>query len=148
MRKNIIIFVSAAIMIFAYASLFGQYERCGYGRWHGDGRGHYREHGYERGYGRRHGYERGHGRVYYNNSLTSAQIDEIRTIKDKYYHQMDTLRMEIYNQRQNINTEMRKENPDENFINSAIDAKSKASADLQKLRIQCFLEIDKVYQNK
>ena len=61
---------------------------------------------------------------------------------------MDTLRREIFNQNETIAVEMRKENPDQNAINAAIDARSKASADLSKLRTQCYLEIDKVYQNK
>ncbi|PCG19949.1 periplasmic heavy metal sensor [Brachyspira sp. G79] len=156
-NKKAIILISIAIMIFGSVSLFAQYGR-GYGRGYGAGYGA----GYGRcgaGYGRGYygagyggcGYAAGYGRGYYgyyNNQLTQEQIDQIRTIQDKYYPQMDTLRREIYNQTQNINTEMRKDAPDQNAINTAIDARSKASADLQKLRTQCFLEIDKVYQNK
>ncbi|MDO6993318.1 periplasmic heavy metal sensor [Brachyspira innocens] len=155
-NKKAIILISVAIMIFGSVSLFAQYGR-GYGRGYGAGYGA----GYGRcgaGYGRGYygagyggcrygaGYGRGYG--YYNNQLTQEQIDQIRTIQDKYFPQMDTLRREIYNQTQNINAEMRKDAPDQNAINAAIDARSKASADLQKLRTQCFLEIDKVYQNK
>ena len=147
-NKKAIILISIAIMIFGSVSLFAQYGR-GYGRGYGAGYGA----GYGRGY-----YGAGYGRCgagygrgyygYYNNQLTQEQIDQIRTIQDKYFPQMDTLRREIYNQTQNINAEMRKDAPDQNAINEAIDARSKASADLQKLRTQCFLEIDKVYQNK
>lgn len=147
-NKKAIILISIAIMIFGSVSLFAQYGR-GYGRGYGAGYGA----GYGRGY-----YGAGYGRCgagygrgyygYYNNQLTQEQIDQIRTIQDKYFPQMDTLRREIYNQTQNINAEMRKDAPDQNAINAAIDARSKASADLQKLRTQCFLEIDKVYQNK
>ena len=146
-NKKAIILISIAIMIFGSVSLFAQYGR-GYGRGYGAGYGA----GYGRGgcgYGA--GYGAGYGRGYYgyyNNQLTQEQIDQIRTIQDKYFPQMDTLRREIYNQTQNINAEMRKDVPDQNAINAAIDARSKASADLQKLRTQCFLEIDKVYQNK
>lgn len=157
MRKGIIIFVSIAIMVLASVSLFAQYGR-GYGRGYGAGYGAgYGRGGCGAGYGRGYygaGYGRcgaGYGRGYYgyyNNQLTQEQIDQIRTIQDKYFPQMDTLRREIYNQTQNINAEMRKDAPDQNAINAAIDARSKASADLQKLRTQCFLEIDKVYQNK
>ena len=149
MKKGVIIFTALAIMLLASLSLFAQYGR-GYGRG-GYGRGYYGA-GYGRGgcgYGA--GYGAGYGRGYYgyyNNQLTQEQIDQIRTIQDKYFPQMDTLRREIYNQTQNINAEMRKDAPDQNAINAAIDARSKASADLQKLRTQCFLEIDKVYQNK
>ncbi|ADG71003.1 Spy/CpxP family protein refolding chaperone [Brachyspira murdochii] len=157
-NKKAIILISVAIMIFGSVSLFAQYGR-GYGRGYGAGYGAgYGRGGCGAGYGRGYygagyggcrygaGYGRGYG--YYNNQLTQEQIDQIRTIQDKYYPQMDTLRREIYNQTQNINTEMRKDAPDQNAINTAIDARSKASADLQKLRTQCFLEIDKVYQNK
>ena len=146
-NKKAIILISIAIMIFGSVSLFAQYGR-GYGRGYGAGYGA----GYGRGgcgYGA--GYGAGYGRGYYgyyNNQLTQEQIDQIKTIQDKYFPQMDTLRREIYNQTQNINAEMRKDVPDQNAINAAIDARSKASADLQKLRTQCFLEIDKVYQNK
>ncbi|WP_304332010.1 Spy/CpxP family protein refolding chaperone [Brachyspira innocens] len=156
-NKKAIILISIAIMIFGSVSLFAQYGR-GYGRGYGAGYGAgYGRGGCGAGYGRGYygaGYGRcgaGYGRGYYgyyNNQLTQEQIDQIRTIQDKYFPQMDTLRREIYNQTQNINAEMRKDAPDQNAINAAIDARSKASADLQKLRTQCFLEIDKVYQNK
>ncbi|EKV57710.1 hypothetical protein A966_03920 [Brachyspira hampsonii 30446] len=159
--KKAVILISIAIMVLGSMSLFAQYGR-GYGR--GDGRGYGR--GYGAGYGRGcvygqggygrggcgygAGYGRGYGRGYgyYGAALTQEQIDQVRSIQDKYFPQMDSLRVEIYTQTQNINAEMRKETPDQNAINAAIDARSKASADLQKLRTQCFLEIDKVYQNK
>ena len=164
--KKAVILISIAIMVLGSVSLFAQYGR-GYGRGYGYGDGYGR--GYGRGYGygdgRGCGYGRGYGRGgcgygrgygagygrgygYYGAALTQEQIDQVRSIQDKYFPQMDSLRMEIYNQTQNINAEMRKETPDQNAVNAAIDARSKASADLQKLRTQCFLEIDKVYQNK
>ena len=153
--KKAVILISIAIMVLGSVSLFAQYGR-GYGRGYGYGDGYGR--GYGRGYGygdgRGCGYGRGYGAGYgrgygyYGAALTQEQIDQVRSIQDKYFPQMDSLRMEIYNQTQNINAEMRKEIPDQNAINAAIDARSKASADLQKLRTQCFLEIDKVYQNK
>ncbi|CRF34449.1 unnamed protein product [Brachyspira suanatina] len=164
--KKAVILISIAIMVLGSVSLFAQYGRgygAGYGYGDGYGRGHRRGYGYADGYGC--GYGRGYGRGgcgygrgygagygrgygYYGAALTQEQIDQVRSIQDKYFPQMDSLRMEIYNQTQNINAEMRKETPDQNAINAAIDARSKASADLQKLRSQCFLEIDKVYQNK
>ena len=137
--KKAVIFISIAIMVFASMSLFAQY-----GRGYGDGYG--RRGGYGYGYGMRGGYGRGYR--YYNNNLTQEQISQIRTIQDKYFPQMDSLRREIYNQSQIINAEMYKETPDQNAINAAIDAKTKAIGDLDKLRTQCFIEIDKVYQNK
>ena len=149
--KKAVIFISIAIMVFASMSLFAQYGRGygdGYGRrggcGYGDGYG--RRGGYGYGYGMRGGYGRGYR--YYNNNLTQEQISQIRTIQDKYFPQMDSLRREIYNQSQIINVEMYKETPDQNAINAAIDAKTKAIGDLDKLRTQCFIEIDKVYQNK
>ena len=132
--KKAVILISIAIMVLGSVSLFAQYGR-GYGRGGC---------GYGRGYGA--GYGRGYG--YYGAALTQEQIDQVRSIQDKYFPQMDSLRMEIYNQTQKLDAEMRKETPDQNAVNAAIDARSKASADLQKLRTQCFLEIDKVYQNK
>ena len=137
--KKAVIFISIAIMVFASMSLFAQY-----GRGYGDGYG--RREGCGYGYGMRGGYGRGYR--YYNNNLTQEQISQIRTIQDKYFPQMDSLRREIYNQSQIINAEMYKETPDQNAINAAIDAKTKAIGDLDKLRTQCFIEIDKVYQNK
>ncbi len=149
--KKTVVLISIAIMMLASVSLFAQYGR-GYARgYDGYGRG---ACGYGAGYGRGYGCGMGYGRSYgrgygyYNSNLTQEQIDQIRAIQDKYYPQMDTLRREIYNQTQNIDAEMRKEVPDQNAINAAIDARSKASADLQKLRTQCFLEIDQIYQNK
>ncbi|MCZ9938715.1 Spy/CpxP family protein refolding chaperone [Brachyspira hyodysenteriae] len=162
--KKVVILISIAIMVLGSVSLFAQYGRgygAGYGRGYGYGDGYGRGYGrgcgygagYGRGYGRGgcgYGYGAGYGRGYgyYGAALTQEQIDQVRSIQDKYFPQMDSLRMEIYNQTQNINAEMRKETPDQNAVNAAIDARSKASADLQKLRSQCFLEIDKVYQNK
>ncbi|MEI0493520.1 periplasmic heavy metal sensor [Brachyspira intermedia] len=150
--KKAVILISIAIMVLGSVSLFAQYGR-GYGRGYGygDGRGCGYGRGYGRGgcgYGRGYGAGYGRGYGYYGAALTQEQIDQVRSIQDKYFPQMDSLRMEIYNQTQNINAEMRKETPDQNAVNAAIDARSKASADLQKLRTQCFLEIDKVYQNK
>ncbi|MEI0509515.1 Spy/CpxP family protein refolding chaperone [Brachyspira intermedia] len=164
--KKAVILISIAIMVLGSVSLFAQYGRgygAGYGYGDGYGRGHRRGYGYADGYGC--GYGRGYGRGgcgygrgygagygrgygYYGASLTQEQIDQVRSIQDKYFPQMDSLRMEIYNQTQKLDAEMRKETPDQNAVNAAIDARSKASADLQKLRTQCFLEIDKVYQNK
>lgn len=164
--KKAVILISIAIMVLGSVSLFAQYGRgygAGYGYGDGYGRGHRRDYGYADGYGC--GYGRGYGRGgcgygrgygagygrgygYYGAALTQEQIDQVRSIQDKYFPQMDSLRMEIYNQTQKLDAEMRKETPDQNAVNAAIDARSKASADLQKLRTQCFLEIDKVYQNK
>ena len=129
--KKTVIFISIAIMALASISLFAQY-----GRGYGDGYGRGAHHGYGRGYG------------YYNNALTQEQISQIQAIRDKYFPQMDELRREIYNQSQIINAEMYKENPDQTVINTAIDARTKARADLDKLRTQCFIETDKVYKNK
>ena len=153
--KKAVILISIAIMVLGSVSLFAQYGR-GYGRGYGYGDGYGR--GYGRGYGygdgRGCGYGRGYGAGYgrgygyYGAALTQEQIDQVRSIQDKYLPQMDSLRMEIYNQTQKLDAEMRKETPDQNAVNAAIDARSKASADLQKLKTQCFLEIDKVYQNK
>ena len=148
--KKAVILISIAIMVLGSVSLFAQYGR-GYGRGYGYGDGYGR--GYGRGYGygdgRGCGYGRGYGRggCGYGRG-TQEQIDQVRSIQDKYFPQMDSLRMEIYNQTQKLDAEMRKETPDQNAVNAAIDARSKASADLQKLKTQCFLEIDKVYQNK
>ena len=164
--KKAVILISIAIMVLGSVSLFAQYGRgygAGYGYGDGYGRGHRRGYGYADGYGC--GYGRGYGRGgcgygrgygagygrgygYYGAALTQEQIDQVRSIQDKYFPQMDSLRMEIYNQTQKLDAEMRKETPDQNAVNAAIDARSKASADLQKLKTQCFLEIDKVYQNK
>uniref|UniRef100_UPI003F4B29DC Spy/CpxP family protein refolding chaperone n=1 Tax=Brachyspira catarrhinii TaxID=2528966 RepID=UPI003F4B29DC len=166
--KKAVILISIAIMVLGSVSLFAQYGRgygAGYGYGDGYGRGHRRGYGYADGYGcgygrgygrggcgygRGYGYGNGYGRGYgyYGAALTQEQIDQVRSIQDKYFPQMDSLRMEIYNQTQKLDAEMRKETPDQNAVNAAIDARSKASADLQKLRTQCFLEIDKVYQNK
>lgn len=141
--KKAVILISIAIMVLGSMSLFAQYGRgYGYGCGNGYGRGGY-------GYGRGGcGYGRGYNYGYYNDELTQAQIDEIRRIQDKYYPQMDELRMEIYTQNQIFNAEMRKETPDQNALDNAIDAKSKASSELEKLRTKYFLEIEKVYQNK
>lgn len=152
--KKAVILISIAIMVLGSVSLFAQYGRgygAGYGRGYGYGDGYGRGYGrgcgygagYGRGYGRGgcgYGYGAGYGRGYgyYGAALTQEQIDQVRSIQDKYFPQMDSLRMEIYNQTQNINAEMRKETPDQNAVNAAIDARSKASADLQKLRSQCF----------
>ena len=153
--KKTVIFISIAIMALASISLFAQY-----GRGYGDGYGRGAHHGYGRGYGCDYGYGRGHGMRggcgygygrgygYYNNVLTQEQISQIQAIRDKYFPQMDELRREIYNQSQIINAEMYKENPDQTVINTAIDARTKARADLYKLRTQCFIETDKVYKNK
>ena len=158
-NKKVLILVSIAIMVLGSVSLFGQYGRgygMGYSRGHGRGygmgcnygRGYGRGYGmgcnYGRGYGM--GYGRGYG--YYNNNLTQEQISQIQTIESKYFPQIDDLRREAYNKTQTINLEMSKQNPDQNAINQAIDDRAKTLADLDKLRTEFFLEMDKVFQVK
>ncbi len=145
MKKGFIILVSIAIMVFGSVSLFGQYGRgygMGYGRGYGMGCGYGR--GYGRGMGCNYGYGRGYG--YYN--LTQDQINQIQSIESKYFPQIDDLRREAYNKTQTINLEMSKQNPDQNAINKAIDERAKTLSDLDKLRTEFFLEMDKVFQVK
>ena len=142
-NKKVLILVSIAIMVFGSVSLFGQYGRgygMGYGRGYGRGygmgcgRGYGRgygmgcNYGYGRGYGAGYGYGRGYG--YYN--LTQDQINQIQTIESKYFPQIDDLRREV----------------DQNAINKAIDDRAKTLSDLDKLRTEFFLEMDKVLQVK
>ena len=161
MKKGFIILVSIAIMVFGSVSLFGQYARGygmgygrGYGRGYGMGCGYGR--GYDRGYGRGmgcnygygRGYGAGYGRGYGYYNLTQEQINQIQSIESKYFPQIDDLRREAYNKTQAINLEMSKQNPDQNIINQAIDERTKTLSDLDKLRAEFFLEIDKVFQVK
>ncbi|MEI0530231.1 periplasmic heavy metal sensor [Brachyspira pilosicoli] len=160
-NKKVLILVSIAIMVFGSVSLFGQYGRgygmgygrgygrgygmgCGYGRGYGRGYGMGCNYGYGRGYGAGYGYGRGYG---YNN-LTQDQINQIQSIESKYFPQIDDLRREVYNKTQTINLEMSKQNPDQNAINKAIDDRAKTLSDLDKLRTEFFLEMDKVFQVK
>uniref|UniRef100_UPI002599DF99 Spy/CpxP family protein refolding chaperone n=1 Tax=uncultured Brachyspira sp. TaxID=221953 RepID=UPI002599DF99 len=83
---------------------------------------------------------------YYN--LTQDQINQIQSIESKYFPQIDDLRREAYNKTQTINLEMSKQNPDQNAINKAIDERAKTLSDLDKLRTEFFLEMDKVFQVK
>ena len=154
-NKKVLIFVSIAIMVFGSVSLFGQYGRgygMGYGR--GYGRGYGMGCGYGRGYGRGmgcnygRGYGAGYGRGYGYYNLTQEQINQIQTIESKYFPQIDDLRREVYNKTQTINLEMSKQNPDQNAINKAIDDRAKTLSDLDKLRTEFFLEMDKVFQVK
>ena len=154
-NKKVLILVSIAIMVFGSVSLFGQYGRgygMGYGR--GYGRGYGMGCGYGRGYGRGmgcnygRGYGAGYGRDYGYYNLTQEQINQIQTIESKYFPQIDDLRREVYNKTQTINLEMSKQNPDQNAINKAIDDRAKTLSDLDKLRTEFFLEIDKVFQVK
>ena len=138
-NKKVLILVSIAIMIFGSVSLFGQYAR-GYGMGYGRG--------YGRGYGMGCGYGRGYGRGYGYYNLTQEQINQIQSIESKYFPQIDDLRREAYNKTQAINLEMSKQNPDQNIINQAIDERTKTLSDLDKLRAEFFLEIDKVFQVK
>ena len=154
-NKKVLILVSIAIMVFGSVSLFGQYGR-GYGM--GYGRGYGRVYGmgcgYGRGYGRGmgcnygRGYGAGYGRGYGYYNLTQEQINQIQTIESKYFPQIDDLRREVYNKTQTINLEMSKQNPDQNAINKAIDDRAKTLSDLDKLRTEFFLEMDKVFQVK
>ena len=154
-NKKVLILVSITIMVFGSVSLFGQYGRgygMGYGR--GYGRGYGMGCGYGRGYGRGmgcnygRGYGAGYGRGYGYYNLTQEQINQIQTIESKYFPQIDDLRREVYNKTQTINLEMSKQNPDQNAINKAIDDRAKTLSDLDKLRTEFFLEIDKVFQVK
>ena len=154
-NKKVLILVSIAIMVFGSVSLFGQYGRgygMGYGR--GYGRGYGMGCGYGRGYGRGmgcnygRGYGAGYGRGYGYYNLTQEQINQIQTIESKYFPQIDDLRREVYNKTQTINLEMSKQNPDQNAINKAIDDRAKTLSDLDKLRTEFFLEMDKVFQVK
>ena len=157
MKKGFIILVSIAIMVFGSVSLFGQYGRgygMGYGRGYGMGygRGHGRGYGmgcgYVRGYGRGMGCNYGYGRGYGYYNLTQDQINQIQSIESKYFPQIDDLRREAYNKTQTINLEMSKQNPDQNAINKAIDERAKTLSDLDKLRTEFFLKMDKVFQVK
>ena len=148
-NKKVLILVSIAIMVFGSVSLFGQYGRgygAGYGRGYGRGYGMGCGRGYGRGYGMgcNYGYGRGYG--YYN--LTQDQINQIQSIESKYFPQIDDLRREVYNKNQVINLEMSKQTPDQNAINKAIDDRAKTLSDLDKLRTEFFLEMDKVFQVK
>ena len=154
-NKKVLILVSIAIMVFGSVSLFGQYGRgygMGYGR--GYGRGYGMGCGYGRGYGRGmgcnygRGYGAGYGRGYGYYNLTQDQINQIQSIESKYFPQIDDLRREVYNKTQTINLEMSKQNPDQNAINKAIDDRTKTLSDLDKLRTEFFLEMDKVFQVK
>ena len=87
-----------------------------------------------------------YGRKLPNIQLTSEQMSQIQSIENKYYTQIENLRKDIYNQIQIIRLEMSKEIPDISIIDRAIDNKTKSASELQKIRIQCFLEIDKVYK--
>lgn len=156
-NKKVLILVSIAIMVFGSVSLFGQYGRgygMGYGRGYGMGygRGHGRGYGmgcgYGRGYGRGMGCNYGYGRGYGYYNLTQDQINQIQSIESKYFPQIDDLRREAYNKTQTINLEMSKQNPDQNAVNKAIDDRAKTLSDLDKLRTEFFLEMDKVFQVK
>ena len=156
-NKKVLILVSIAIMVFGSVSLFGQYGRgygAGYGRGYGRGYGMGCGRGYGRGYGMgcNYGYGRGYGvgygRVYGYYNLTQDQINQIQSIESKYFPQIDDLRREVYNKNQVINLEMSKQNPDQNAINKAIDDRAKTLSDLDKLRTEFFLEMDKVFQVK
>lgn len=94
------------------------------------------------------GRNRFYGKRFPNVKLTAEQISQIQSIENKYYSQIANLKLDIYNKIQTIRLEMAKEAPDQNIINEAIDSKSQSSAELQKIRIQRFLEIDKVYKTK
>ena len=157
MKKGFIILVSIAIMVFGSVSLFGQYGRgygAGYGRGYGRGYGMGCGRGYGRGYGMgcNYGYSRGYGagygRGYGYYNLTQDQINQIQSIESKYFPQIDDLRREVYNKNQVINLEMSKQNPDQNAINKVIDDRAKTLSDLDKLRTEFFLEMDKVFQVK
>ena len=156
-NKKVLILVSIAIMVFGSVSLFGQYGRgygAGYGRGYGRGYGMGCGRGYGRGYGMgcNYGYSRGYGagygRGYGYYNLTQDQINQIQSIESKYFPQIDDLRREAYNKTQTINLEMSKQNPDQNAINKAIDDRAKTLSDLDKLRTEFFLEMDKVFQVK
>lgn len=125
---------------------------CGYGRGYARGMGcnygYGRGYGAGYGYGRGYGYGAGYGRGYGYNNLTQDQINQIQSIESKYFPQIDDLRREAYNKTQAINLEMSKQNPDQNVINQAIDDRTKTLSDLDKLRAQFFLEMDKVFQVK
>ena len=88
-----------------------------------------------------------YGRKLPDIQLTSDQILQIQSIENKYYSQIESLRKDIYNQIQTIKFEMSKETPDINIIDKAIDDKTKSASELQKIRIQCFLEIDRIYKS-
>ncbi|WP_245580710.1 Spy/CpxP family protein refolding chaperone [Brachyspira alvinipulli] len=105
---------------------------------------------FARGYEKKFDYcERGfYGKRFPNVQLTVEQISQIQDIENKYYSKIQDLRLDIHNQIQTIRLEMAKETPDQNIINKAIDSKTQSSAELQKIRIQRFLEIDKVYKTK
>lgn len=87
-----------------------------------------------------------YGRKLPNIQLTSEQMSQIQSIENKYYTQIENLRKDIYNQIQIIRLEMSKKPPDISIIDKAIDNKTKSASELQKIRIQCFLEMDKVYK--
>ena len=87
-----------------------------------------------------------YGRKLPDIQLTSEQMSQIQSIENKYYTQIENLRKDIYNQIQIIRLEMSKETPNMSIIEKAIDDKTKSASQLQKVRIECFLEIDKVYK--
>lgn len=134
MNKKIII-VSSLVLALVLASGVFAYNM------HGD-RGHMKGYYNDRGmgrncYDRKESYDRkgcgGYGRNYYGSALKDEDISKIQALEEKYRPQINTLKTEIYNQRQAIRLEMTKEKPNQNAINSAIDAKNKAESSLEKL---------------
>lgn len=150
MNKKIIIISSIALVLVLTSGLFAY-------NMHGE-RGHMRKSyygkntGYNGGcYGRNYNdrnscgnFEGGRYSGYYNGDLKDEDISKIQALEEKYGTQINTLKTEIYNQIQAIRLEMTKDNPNQNFINSAIDAKTKAEASLQKLMMEYRLEMRKI----
>ena len=119
----------------------GHGNGCG-GRNNGGGRGHGNG-SYDRndGYGHRNG---GNGSYYYDN-MTAEDKAKYDALYEEYTPKMNTLRDQMIDQKNIINSEYSKTAPNLDAINNAIDESSKLSAEMRKLRAAHSIEMQKLF---
>lgn len=101
--------------------------------------------GCNRSYDDSYGHNNGRNNRNYTSNMTTEEREKYDTLYEKYVPQMENIRSEITVQNSIIRAERVKSNPDIGKINAAIDAESKLSADLSKIRVEYSIEMDKLF---
>ncbi len=143
----IVVFAVSGSVVYAYNGGHGGGRHgggCGgRGGYHnnGGGRGHNGSYDRNDGYGHRNGRN---GSYYYNN-MTAEDKAKYDALYEEYTPKMNTLRDQMIDQRNIINAEYSKTTPNLDTINSAIDERSKLSAERSKLRAEYSIEMQKLF---
>ena len=142
----IVVFAVSGSTVYAYNGGHGGGNGGRHGGGCGGGRGHNGSYDRNDNNNRNDGYGHRNGRnsSYYNN-MTVEEKAKYDALSQEYTPKMDILRDKMIDQKTIINSEYSKTTPNLDTINSAIDERSKLSAEMSKLRAAYSIEMQKLF---